>query len=350
MKKDNDYRRRHQPIKTYEVSPDVFDYILGRYEGIWVKVDSTDPYMTSMRNEKKPLYDGKEYMICLEATLLYALEKTKHKELLFDATSWKHVRLRRVEFADNALSKVTNGSYAWNYIWNSLDRYYTDEEKDACLRAHQAEYNRDWAQMHYRWMPPMDAWGKRIYSFDNTYKYDVNGAHNDALCEIFPKAKEFFIRLYSNRKRKPQNKLYVNYFVGNLVNHGYRETYNWIVQRTTHLLDESMIRTDGELLYANTDGYVVHMPSGKQDVSAELGRFKMEYSGTTYIFKDTNYWIMQEGDEMKGDAFLIARKEMDLRKGIVVHYDKEFDEMTRHYCPTNIRKEIAEHEKGYQKI
>ena len=48
----------------------------------------------------------------------------------------------------------------------------------------------------------------------------------------------------------------------------------------------------------------------------------MEYEGDIYTFTGTNYWIMQCGDEIKGNCFYQVRNQIDLRKGEIVSYNR----------------------------
>lgn len=174
-----------------------------------------------------------------------------------------------------------------------LKKYYTDEEIDVCLKSFQAEYDYKKAQLHYFKEGSPD----KILKFENCYKYDINGAHNEALTIIFPKAKDAIIKMYLERKKHPVNKKYINYFVGMLCRKGYRETYNWIVQRVSAKLKTHILDACGEILYANTDGFIVKDPMFELETSSELGALKLEYKGDVCFYNDINYFCFQLSDK-----------------------------------------------------
>ena len=235
-----------------------------------------------------------------------------------------------------------------------LKKYYTAEEIDKRLNMFQAEYDPDLKQQHYNGdlLP-----SGKILKFTNTYKFDINGAHLDALCEIFPKAKDDFIRMYNKRHKNPVFKEYPNRFVGCLAQKTdemrkehkigkYELTYNWIVQRTTEKLLLALNELGGEQLYINTDGLVINNPESIICTSANLGEFKLEHCGNTYFYRDKNYCIFQFGEDltkkdvMKGSSLTEVRKYIDLSKGKVVHYDRIHENGT--YVAKNIKEETLE--------
>ena len=167
-------------------------------------------------------------------------------------------------------------------------------------------------------------------------KYDINGAYAKALCDIFPKAKTEIIKIYNERKTKPENKALINYFVGMLCKKNYRKTFNWIVQKVRKKVEEAITYTGGILLYANTDGYAVSAPDRIINTTSLLGDFKLEYTGDIQIYSGKNYWVMQTGESITGTVLYQVRNKIDLRNGVVVDYDR----FKEHNCfiPINIKQ------------
>ena len=305
-------------IKSFELSDEIFDKILYDFSSRIKIVPSTDPYLYGYKNKNDIYYDNKEYLICKEYIINYYCHNIEY------CTDWKQVRVRRVENKTEKISNNIDGQRAWQFMLNLLENYYSYEEIKNIFNNYTVEYNKEYAQYHYNY--PCNT-NKKVFKFENCYKYDINGAHCDAIAEMFPLAKKAILVLYANRKTKPVNKEIINYFVGMLARKGFRLTYNWIVQRTTKLLYKAMDITGGKMIYANTDGYVISMPDNLLNTSKELGDFKLEYSGDIYIYQDTNYWLMQCGDEMKGSCLTSVRKNIDLSKNQVVHYKRKRTEI-----------------------
>jgi hypothetical protein len=250
----------------------------------------------------------------------------------------------------NPAMESTTGSKAKAYITKVLKTVYTDAEIDERLRMFEAEKDMNLIQQHYNYPAPDNT----IIKLTNTFKFDINGAHTDALCEIFPKAKDKLIGMYLKRKKNPVFKQYPNLYVGMLAQKSkemrkagipgkYEKTYNWIVQRTSRMLLAAMDTVKGCPIYVNTDGFIVQNPESLLTPSKNLGEFKLEFSGDTYVYSDKNYIIYQTGDEKKGSCFTAVRNDIDLSKGQVVHYDTKTVRNAKgeilYREPTNIIKE-----------
>jgi hypothetical protein len=304
-------------LPTYEVRDDIFDKILYelRYR---VKEVSEDFFSTLIYGypEKNIIYyekcaDGNEYLICTEYVLNY------YTDALAGCTEWKQCRIRRVLNTNNKIQHTITGNYAYNLLMKILSDFYTKQEIDYILRSHSAVYDERFKQVHVS----INTCEKgKIYNFKNCYKYDINGAHCAALVEMFPKAKKRLIKLYEQRKIKPENKQLFNFAVGFLVRRGYRETYNWIVQRTTKKLNEAIEFTNGMLIYANTDGFIVQDPNNLISGTKILDEFKEEYKGDVQFYWGNNYDLYQFGCEMTGSCRTAVRDKIDLRIGKVVEY------------------------------
>ena len=337
-------------LKSIQVNDEIFNKILSDYE-FKVEID-TDLYLRyNGYYEDRDIiyYNGKDEFICLEYIVDY------YTNLLPGCSFWKQIRVSRgLNMKSEAQISIT-GSKAKAYIHKMLLKYYTKEEIDQRLRMFEADYDEDLKQMHYHY-PTLD--NSSVIKLTNTYKLDINGAHLDALCEIFPKAKAAFLTMYNKRKTNPVFKQYPNLYVGMLAKKTaemrkagipgeYEKTYNWIVQRTTKMLTKVMDEVEGMPVYINTDGFIVQNPKTIVTTSKNLGDFKLEFSGDTYVYSDKNYIIYQmssaDKSEKVGSCFTAVRDEIDLSIGQVVHYDittvKNKEGKILYREPQNIKKE-----------
>ena len=260
----------------------------------------------------------------------------EHFPLNKEVTHWKQCILHKDADLEVKCEDDTDGARATNFMRNLICRYYSREEYSQCLATHTAEYNEKLAQYHFTICEEKDV----IIRYPNCYKWDINGAHTDALCEIFPKAAAAIRELHDQRKTAPINKKYINYYVGTMASTGHRGTYNWIVQRTTRKLLKGIQKVGGDLLYANTDGFMVMNPKVQLPHSTQLGEFKLEYVGNSWFYYDKNYSCFQiETGEIKGSILRQVRGDIDLPHGKVVHYDRKkiYDNI---YIADNVTKEV----------
>ena len=95
-----------------------------------------------------------------------------------------------------------------------------------------------------------------------------------------------------------------------------------VVNRINEIMDKAFKEVGGTRLYVNTDGFIVKNPVKLIKHSTELGEFKLEHSGDVYIYVDKNYFIIQAGQELKGNCMCMVRDKFDLPNGKVVHYNK----------------------------
>lgn len=333
-------------IRSYSIKEDIFEKILYDFEASVVAVDNFEDYIYGYSNKNKFMYDGKDTLILPEYVLNYYIDQ-------FDCcTSWKQCQIRRAQNTDKVVDEEIHGYQAEKFMKKLLNSVYTDEEIDACLHAHEAEYDNSMKQFKYSYSGDIG----KLYVYSNTYRYDINKAHTDALCEIFPKAKDKLLKLATSEKNKARNKKIANYYVGRLgkwqdkkktIPGPYRKTYNWIVQRTTKLLFQAMDEVEGELLYANTDGFIVSDPQNLLTASSKIGAFKCEYHGPTYIYVDKNYTLYQT-DVMKGSCLQEVRDKIDLSKRKVVHYTKKFGAYG--VMASDIKEETLHEEDCYENL
>lgn len=236
----------------------------------------------------------------------------------------KQVIAKKLDPAEEGKKGGMSGSGAWRSFEALLKKKYSPEEIEEALLSHQAEENR---QIHFFW--PAGLSGKCVLKFAHVAKYDANGAHADALRELFPRCSEEIEKMYREKKDHPEYKLLFNYFVGMLKHRGYDGAYWWIVKRTTDLLQRAVSEAGGILVYANTDGFACANPDKELEVSAELGGWKKEYEGPAYFYQGGNYSVYQFGEEKKGSVRNAAKPMMDLPSGKVVSYRIDRSESVR---------------------
>lgn len=301
-------------LKRIDVSSDVFNSVLERFPDYITLVDDIEPYYKGTKEKWRVYYCKRtNYIVCKECFVTDEAE-----------TDWKQVIVRMLDqLPAGTIIRSIDGSRAWSEVNKQLSKYYTEQEKADCLNKYQANYDERLAQQHYTYE---DYYEKDIITrHSNCIKYDINGAHCDALRIIFPKAAKYFEKLYKERKINPVYKMYANYFVGMLARKGFRLTYNWIVQRTTKILTDAAEKVGGDIIYINTDGFAVSNPTNKLNNVKEnaLGMFKIEYEGDIYTYEAKNYWLMQCGNDMKGSALQAVRPLINLREGIIADYERK---------------------------
>lgn len=306
-------------LKSYAVSEELFDKILLAGYQIKTIADDEEFYNYKFGYDEKTViaYDGFKTMIMLECVL------NEHYPLNKRITYWKQVIVHKKMDGEiiekDEVEDEVRGSDAYNYIRGVALKHYTEKEYKARLHMFEAEYDPSQAQYHFMLFDRAN----KIIRYDNCYKWDINGAYCDALCEIFPKAAPSIRAIHNMRKQHPEFKKYFNYYCGMLPHRGARKTYNWIVQRTTRILLDGIEKSGGDLIYANTDGFIVQNPKNILPHSTVLGEYKLEYSGPVWTYFDNNYQCYQlENGEIKGSLMKSVRDKIDLPHNTVVHYTK----------------------------
>ena len=245
----------------YDISDVIFNNILKDLDYYVEEIDKVEDKSYYDKNRKILFTKGRtadeDCIICQGKIINYYLGFRLVNE------SWKQVILRKSENTNIEVEESVDGGSAWNYIMAILLKKYTKEEIDNILRAHRDTIPDDDKQYHFDWPKVSQNVQKRVLCV----KYDINGAHTDALCEMFPRCANEFINMYKKRHTKIKFKKYPNYFVGMLKKRGYDGAYWWIVQRTTKLLKSAIDKVGGILVYANTDGFCVQYPKAKLNTS-----------------------------------------------------------------------------------
>lgn len=292
-------------LAQYKVSAEIFNRILIENNNRII-IANIEDYQYGYSDKKKVIYNGNDKLIC--------------REMYVDPTAktalWKQI----IVMKDNSLDsedyhKEMMGSTAWHRMLKILHKYYTEEE---LLEIFANNTHEKCKPMHFNPTKLDDA----VYKHTNCYKYDINSAYASAYINLFPKAYDDIMALYLGRHENPDNKKILNFFNGMLKRKGFARTYYWVVNRTNEIMTKALDEIGGKKLYVNTDGFIVKNPAKLIKHSTELGEFKLEHSGDVYIYVDKNYFIIQAGQELKGNCMCMVRDKFDLPNGKVVHYNK----------------------------
>ena len=233
---------------------------------------------------------------------------------------------------------------AFNKFNKMLDTVYNESEKQQQYKDHQLKDEETRSIVHYQISSAVKDYevdnsiegnnNVHIVKFDNCYEYDINAAYFSALMEVFPKAKK---KLTSWYKKRHDNDNYfkkvINYTVGCMTINNkkkefagekrlamvHHETRNWIVDRISKQLMTTIESLGGNLIYANTDGFIVQNPDKVLPGSKEIGEFDLEAQGTVYgIVTDrtketTPYFAFQFEDKLNNRSFIKGNLPVELR-------------------------------------
>ena len=334
----------------YKVNPMIFNIILKANEFKLVKTDNLDKWAREsdfLSDNGRCIYDEDHRSMIIRQSAVYY-----HCSIKSDNYYGKPC----IVYSDDSVDlkeKVRFTPYATEctkYIKDILRKDYTDEEIEDELNKHSVSDH--YLPLHKDLPIYYDY--NNIHSFNNCYYYDINNAHLEALTEIFSKSAKRLtnIRLKINElkfkgdyMRAQLLKDYINIYVGNLgrkvvqnnVLIGYadhRPTYEWVVCRTKKKLEDLIAQADGELLYANTDGFIIHNPKNLIEISTDLGKCKQENTTDqvwAFKYRDfsrnyTSYWCYQyyvNGKLItKGNLCNELRDKLDLPNGIYPIYKK----------------------------
>lgn len=292
-------------LAHYTVSAELFNQILIKNNNRII-IANIEDYQYGYSSKKKVIYNGKDELICREMYVDVKPEEATYRQIIVK----KDDSLNSEDY-----HKEMMGSTAWNRMLKILYKYYTQDELLEIFSNNQHEQCKP---MHFNPTKLDDT----VYKHTNCYKYDINSAYASAYINLFPKAHDDIMALYLGRHDNPDNKKILNFFNGMLKRRGFAGTYYWVVNRTNEIMDEALNEVGGIKLYINTDGFIVKNPAKLIKHSTELGQFKLEHSGDVYIYVDKNYFIIQAGQELKGNCMCMVRDKFDLPNGKVVHYNK----------------------------
>ena len=329
----NMYERHNLILKTRAISTDLFNEVFETWPARIKVVDNFDAYVKGYK-DKGYIIVNKERnkLIMTESHLNYLRPQESY-------APWKQVILiTNTELDSDEIETTVTGRKAWQYIEKILKKKHSEIEIKRILDTFDNKYDKNLIQYHHETF--IDGWA----AYENCVKYDINGAHSDALMEAFPKSKKDLLESYNKRKENPNIKKYFNFAIGYLKRMGYVGFYNWVVQRTTKRLIEGINKVGGTIMYANTDGFLIMNPENKLETSTTCGDFKLEYEGTVYAYVDktpgfTPYWVYQTPLEKKGTLPTALRKYIDLENKKVVHFNKKYNPESNTFTAINIMED-----------
>lgn len=355
-------------LRKFRINAAIFDQMMYDYEFVIENRDLSKNLSQLIDYMQKPTsnchtvyYDELNQMAVVNYLMLEGYNLIDHVDYYM-----QRCIVIRTENADiDEIYQVPYAKTCKKYIYNILySAGYTDAEIDERYKA--CSISNHVKPIHSKLPYYYDM--NKIHEIHNCVYYDINNAHLDALCEIFPKAKRKFIRLRSRiNKAKAEGDIntarrlkdYVNIFCGNLGHYvndvcETRGTYEWIVNRTRNIVEKAISEVGGCVIYANTDGFIINDPTNKLVTSDKLGQFKSELkddviyaftyadpTGMTSGYTLYQYVNSKGKVEQKGTLPCQLRKDTDLSTGQVVTYKKHMtDKQTVYY--DNINKEIKE--------
>lgn len=303
-------------LRRVNIDADTYNSIFERFPKYIEYVDNLKEYFIKGYRDKRIIkVDSIKRTLIIQAYRI----NTKEHNIVDASCDWKQVICVLDESLDSIkdVKELPFASVVNKKVYSILHKYYDNDAIDELFESHSLDENVK--PLHQ--LVPFTYHDNKVHKFTNCVYYDINKAHTYALCEIFPLAKEDILRL---------DKSYVNIFVGDLVNHSHRSTYNWIVYKTRRKLTKLIEYVDGLCLYINTDGAIIYMPKHTIKTCDDIGEFKNESSdGIIYLYvcrennkRTTPYTIYQynhptKGTQLKGNARLSIRKGMNLELGLV---------------------------------
>lgn len=223
---------------------------------------------------------------------------------------------------ENYVERDLSGSVIWNKMKKMIESKIGKKEFKRRMESFKDEKKMPSAPMHAN---PTSI-PNEVLRFDNCIYLDMNSAYGDGVREVFPELTTEFEKMYNERKQHPQNKKLFNYFVGFSVRQGYQGFFNHIVNRTYKILSkkiEEYLGKESDIVYANTDGFIIQNPLKMPKNENWLGGFKLEYAGTVYTYYGSEsgwsgYFLLEYGNEQKGNLRLSMRQYVNLSKGETV--------------------------------
>lgn len=324
-------KRNRVQIKRYEVDSIFWDKV---FECFPIRLKKSDDIYSLFYGykDKINIYYNEEYMILTETKFNYICKLLYNESIIDFPEDWRQVAVRLNDTIDKPVKTIT-GTQAYKYIThNILEKYYTTEEIEDILNSHTAAYDEGLKQYHCPYMGDKNV----VYKYNEVWKYDIHKAHASIIMQLFPKAKKDIINLLNKASKAKTKgdlstatvcKAYINYYVGALVNHGHRETYNYIVQTITKKLFNTSMQTGGIIIYANTDSFCIIEPINILEDTKDYGEFGLEYHGPAYTVRGNNYTLYQFGDTLVGSCRKKLRDQFDLSNGIIVQYNQNKKEI-----------------------
>lgn len=132
----------------------------------------------------------------------------------------------------------------------------------------------------------------KVVKIDNCNYYDLNKAYASCLMKFFPRAAKKIESGYQTNdlEKKALWKKTINFAVGFFQRNKFKPLRNAIVKYINDEVSKAINYCDGDLIYLNTDGFIIKNAKNKLETSSEIGAFKKEKidDNTIYFIKNTN--------------------------------------------------------------
>ena len=318
-------------LKRFKVSSDIYNFIIERSKKVYNFIEAND---VDVSGSSAYVYfrDGK-YRTTKDTTILNHITSTGKDCLIIEEAHFSFytgIDIKGMNYyqqfilidGGNEMEEIVLTPWptqANKYVHKILNKHYTDEEIENILNSHVISEEDKVKPAHRIATDDITYDFDVLYEISNVVYYDINKAHRDALIEMFPKCEKLF---KDKNTMDRWGKDCINIYVGDLCNHNHRETYNWIVKRTRNLLEKVIKDCDGNVIYANTDGVMIHNPHKTIKTSNEVGEFSNEMNGNKVYFyyhlKEENipqYYLYQYIDK-HGKMTKKGTLQKDLRNNV----------------------------------
>lgn len=401
------YNEHTKPIKCYKISTTLFDKFM-EYKSAWFQQVNHEEYHYLLHGlaDKRAMYylhdtgkeNGEYKIVCNAGNSFYYI-----KGLLLES----HAPKALIDEMDKLIISCNSKSYdfiieyctddvinnkprkpttvlAKEFLTKGIQASFTKESFEQFIVQHGDLSRVEPMRVRTEYSTSVEKWNNCVYA-------DIHKAHASELLKMFAgtpmaaavdkKLKLYkFYKQQGNAEKCQEIKDILNYAVGffhktkkdknGIKIKGVADTflfddvdtfplYNRIVNniyaKGTDMMDKLCGSDLSKCVYAQTDGLIVHNPICEIADNPEVGEFGVEFRGTVYTYHcegipgyNTGYTIYQYTDEqgrhVKGDLPNVLKKEIDLEKGRVVIYKKNYDEYE--YIHSNVLeiKEVQLHE------
>ena len=290
-------------LKTLPITEQMYDYVFQHwrldYPDVWeksfIQIESQEEW-SALLDDDKDWIPTKHY-IYVKGDSTFILSR---RYIFGDCptpdyghlgtTYWYvwHFRASDSVKTTTKVDKVINGAIAWAKFYAQLKKHYTHQEIDDIIKEFGTSDEETKPILHRNIFQKKDYVSNKIYQFDKVYYYDLNKAYAANLMTFFPRLKDWMLEQY--KKDKPYFKKVINYAVGMMQRfdsitdskvdyHRFHLLRNTIVTNTTTKMDEAMSSIsdmESEIVYVNTDGFMINNPSNELAHSLEIGDFGEE--------------------------------------------------------------------------
>ncbi len=231
-------------------------------------------------------HDGTEYFLVSGVYLNKAMFLRTYNYIL----TYNYNIEAKTDFNNELLGKE-----AYLEVISLIKKYYTEEEIDAIINKYgEPDYKNEAIHDGLFYDDLFNYVSKdTIIKFENCHYYDLNKAYATCLIKYFPKIERTIkARLLSkNEDIKNKWKKIINYAVGFFNRNKYQPLRKAIVKFINDEITKAVKEVGGELLYLNTDGFIVRNAKKELKTSSNLGEFKEEAidNNEIYFLRNTKY-------------------------------------------------------------